>query len=39
MPEVVTEILKESGFSSVTYRKLTYGIAVVYLAQKTSVSE
>lgn len=34
LPEELADILKKIGFSHVTYRRLTNGIAVVHLAQK-----
>ena len=35
-PTELTEMLKGVGFSRVIHRKLTYGIAVVHLAEKES---
>jgi demethylmenaquinone methyltransferase/2-methoxy-6-polyprenyl-1,4-benzoquinol methylase len=33
-PERVAERLRDAGFSDVSFRRLTYGIAVIYLGQK-----
>jgi ubiquinone/menaquinone biosynthesis C-methylase UbiE len=34
MPDELSELLKEIGFSRVNYKKLTNGIAVIHLAIK-----
>jgi ubiquinone/menaquinone biosynthesis C-methylase UbiE len=34
LPNELSELLKEIGFSRVTYRRLTNGIAVIHLAVK-----
>jgi len=34
LPEELAAILKKIGFSHVTYRRLTNGIAVIHLARK-----
>ena len=34
MPDELSELLKEIGFSCVDYKKLTNGIAVIHLAIK-----
>ena len=34
LPDELTEILKDIGFSEVSHRKLTNGIAVIHLAIK-----
>ncbi len=34
LPDELTDILKHIGFSHITHRKLTNGIAVIYLAKK-----
>jgi ubiquinone/menaquinone biosynthesis C-methylase UbiE len=33
-PDELTEMLKKVGFSRVTHRSMTYGIAVIHLAEK-----
>jgi len=38
LPEELAAVLKRIGFSSVTYRMLTNGIAVIHLAEKPSTS-
>ena len=37
LPDELTAILKKVGFSHITYRKLTNGMAVVHLAKKKSM--
>ena len=34
MPDELSALLKEIGFSHITYKKLTNGIAVIHLAIK-----
>ncbi|MDR2912054.1 MAG: ubiquinone/menaquinone biosynthesis methyltransferase [Alistipes sp.] len=34
-PEVFTEMLREAGFASVRIRRLTFGVAYIYIAEKS----